>query len=63
MCSNALNRRLAFSFIVIILAYNFLSFITKALEYIAIVKFKNIFMHCFAFLSDEFLFTSLLLMS
>ena len=33
------------------------SFFTKTLEYKAILKFKNICMRCYAFLSDESLFT------
>ena len=33
------------------------SFTTKALEFKAVLKFKNICMHCYTLLSDEFLFT------
>ena len=60
MHSDGFKRRLAFSFaVIIIFAFkNFLlliikSFITKALEYKAILKFKNNF---YAFLIDESLF-------
>ena len=61
--SHAFKRRLTFSFTVIIfklkqLSTTVKSFDTKAaLEYKAILKFKAICMCCYAFLSDESLFT------
>ena len=62
MRSDAFKRRPVFSFTVTISTYNnFLlllkSFITTALEYKAILKFKTTCMCCYAFLSVEFLFT------
>ena len=65
MRSEAFKRRLAFSFTIIILQLYLLrlkSFITKALEYKAVLKFQdNLYalLHLYAFLSDESLFTEL----
>ena len=61
MHSDTFKRRPALSFTVIFLALNNLllllkSFITEAQEFKADLSFKIIFMCCYAFLSDEFLF-------